>query len=360
LATYRARRQVPLSLAAGSIVVALVVGGAAGALGMRAHDKPTTTAGLARDGTTSTTTSAPRTTSGGAGATSSPVVPSTAPPPLAVASISPTSGAAGVAPDAAITVTFSSRIAARSPLPRLTPSTPGSWRSEGAALIFTPGTDYIPLSEETVSVPGGPSGVVSADGARLARTVSESFSVANGSVLRLQQLLSLLEYSPLAWTPTGTAIARADTAAQVAALYTPPPGNFAWRSQGWPASLRPLWQQGRYNVFTEGLVMSFQADHGLTPNGDVGPGLWAALTAALGANTVNTGGYDYAFAEKAAPESLTVYHDGKVVLKSPANTGIAGSPTPDGTFAVYTRLRSQVMRGTNPDLAYGTLVTVVG
>ena len=95
--------------------------------------------------------------------------------------------------------------------------------------------------------------------------------------------------------------------------------------------------------------MSFQADHGLATNGQVGPGLWTALISALAANAVNTGGYDYALANKTPPEMLTIYHDGHVVLRSTANTGIASSPTPNGTFAVNTRLRRQVMRGTNPN-----------
>jgi peptidoglycan hydrolase-like protein with peptidoglycan-binding domain len=95
--------------------------------------------------------------------------------------------------------------------------------------------------------------------------------------------------------------------------------------------------------------MSFQADHHLAPNGHVGPGLWSTLVSAGTQNTVNTGGYDYALANKTSPEMLTIYHDGHVVLRSPANTGVASSPTPDGTFPVNTRLRRQVMRGTNPN-----------
>ena len=48
------------------------------------------------------------------------------------------------------------------------------------------------------------------------------------------------------------------------------------------------------------------------------------------------------------------------MLRSLANIGIAGSPTPDGTFPVYTRLRRQVMRGTNPDGAhYADLVQYI-
>jgi lipoprotein-anchoring transpeptidase ErfK/SrfK len=137
-------------------------------------------------------------------------------------------------------------------------------------------------------------------------------------------------------------------AAEFAALYSPPAGSFSWTNQGWPRRLRKLWAPGVKNIFTKGLVMSFQADHGLTANGHITAGLWTAITSAISANTVNTGGYNYALASKTSPESLTIYHDGAVVLRSPANTGIADSPTPDGTFTVFTRLRRQVMRGTNP------------
>jgi hypothetical protein len=54
-------------------------------------------------------------------------------------------------------------------------------------------------------------------------------------------------------------------------------------------------------------------------------------------------------ASESDPESLTVWHDGVVVETTPANTGGTGTPTAQGTFPVYLRLRNQVMRGTDPD-----------
>jgi peptidoglycan hydrolase-like protein with peptidoglycan-binding domain len=191
--------------------------------------------------------------------------------------------------------------------------------------------------------------MVAVDGAHLSQTVTEQFSIENGSIVRLQQLLSILDYSPLAWTPTGRAIAASNLASQTAALYAAPIGSYAWRNHGWPARLVALWKPGVDNVFTRGLIMSFQADHGLAPTGQITAGLWADAVDAVASDTVNTGGYNYAIANKTSPEKLTIYHDGAVVLSSPANTGIADSPTPDGTFPVYTRLRQQVMHGTNPD-----------
>ena len=40
---------------------------------------------------------------------------------------------------------------------------------------------------------------------------------------------------------------------------------------------------------------------------------------------------------------------GKVIYRTPANTGIASRPTEKGTFPVYVRYRTTTMSGTNPD-----------
>ena len=95
--------------------------------------------------------------------------------------------------------------------------------------------------------------------------------------------------------------------------------------------------------------MSFEAQHGLPLDGVAGPQVWKALVQARASWHLNRSGYSYAIATEASPESLTVFHNGGTVLRTPANTGIAGAPTARGTFPVYERLRSQVMQGTNPD-----------
>ena len=268
---------------------------------------------------------------------------------LKVTAEAPTNGSTGISGNAAIVLTFSDPLSTSSPLPTLTPAVAGTWSRGEKTLTFTPSTGFIPQSTVTVTVPAGATGVSSVAGAELAEPTTEHFRVANGSVLRLQQVLSLLDYSPLAWTATGSAIAATDSSSQIAALYTPPTGTFAWKNSGWPARLLRMWHPGVDNVFTRGLIMSFQADHELDPDGAITPALWLALVDALSTGTLNTGGYNYALADKTPPESLTIYHDGSVVLRSPANTGVAASPTPDGTFPVNTRLRRQVMKGTNPN-----------
>ena len=63
----------------------------------------------------------------------------------------------------------------------------------------------------------------------------------------------------------------------------------------------------------------------------------------------NTHGYTYARAAQASPETLTIWHNGRRVFRSLANTGIPVAPTAVGTSPVYLRYRFQVMKGTNPD-----------
>lgn len=345
MSTHKTTRSVSLWVAGALVVVGLVAGGAIGIVAMRSSH---------RNAASRKTTGATAAQQTGAteraqtGSTTTQPTATTIAPALRVTAITPAAGTSSVASTGPITVTLSAPIAKSSPMPRIEPASPGSWQSNGSVLTFTPSEAFVPLVRVTLTVPGGATGMRSTAGGVLARSVVEHFRVENGSVLRLQQLLSLLDYSPLVWRPTSAAIAPSDAAAQLAALYSPPLGRFSWHNAGWPRQLTTLWRRGVDNVFTRGLLMSFEADHGLTPNGNLGPSLWNALVVALQANTVNTGGYNFALANKTQPETLTVWHNGRVVITSPTNTGISQSPTVDGTFPVYSRLRSQVMRGTNP------------
>ncbi len=314
---------------------------------------------------TGAATSAPETVHPGAASAARPAEPAGGPPHAAppartrstssparlrVLGITPANGASRVGGTARVTVRLSGKTARSTPLPTVTPSVPGSWRGAGTAtLTFTPSEPFVPLSSVTVRVPGGVRGVRSAGGSPLGAAVSSTYTVENGSVLRIQQLLALLDYSPLAFSAAPGSPAATDTAGQLAAAYAPPGGRFAWRTRSWPPSLLALWRPGIYSVMTRGLVMSFQADHGLDVNGQITAGLWNDMLDALATGVVNTGGYNFALADKTPPETLTVWHDGTVVLRSRANTGISQSPTADGVFPVFARYRNQVMKGTNPD-----------
>jgi len=95
--------------------------------------------------------------------------------------------------------------------------------------------------------------------------------------------------------------------------------------------------------------MAFEADHGLPMTGAVTRRLWRALLRAVAGAERNPHGYSYALADQARPETLTVWHDGQVVVRGLASTGAAVTPTVLGTFPVYLRSRFQVMRGLMPD-----------
>lgn len=271
-------------------------------------------------------------------------------PALSVVSVSPAAGSTGAEGTQAIEVTFSAPLSARSPLPAIAPAVQGSWERVGAATLrFVPDGAFLPGSTVTLRVPGGPHGVLAADGARLGAPVVDTYQVGDGSTVRLQQLLSLLGYSPLAWSPSGPPLAPGDLAVQAEAAFSPPAGSFSWRQGGWPASLVSRWEAGAYGPMTRGMVMAFEADHGLPVDGVAGTRVWAAMFQALAAGQVSTQGYTYALVSKTLPETMTLWHNGTVVLRSVVDTGIAAAPTPDGAFPVYERLRSQVMKGTNPD-----------
>jgi peptidoglycan hydrolase-like protein with peptidoglycan-binding domain len=284
--------------------------------------------------------------------------PSRPPARLRVLSVSPHDHASHVDGAGPIQVVFSAPLAATSPLPALSPAVPGSWHpASGATMVFTPETGFQPGTRVTLRVPGGASGARSAAGGLMAEPVTAVFRTAGWSTLRLEQLLAQLRYLPLSWAPVrssvpagqaGPTAAPLSEAAQLSAVYAPPAGAFTWQA-GYPSALTSQWRPGVPSEILTGALMAFQADHGLPMTGTAPPGLWHALFKAVAKGENNPHGYSFALADKASPETLTVWHDGKVVMHGLANTGISVSPTVDGSFPVYLRYRFQVMRGVNPD-----------
>jgi hypothetical protein len=201
-----------------------------------------------------------------------------------------------------------------------------------------------------VLIPAGSAGVRSSSGGLLAAQVVDKFWTGSYSTVRLEQLLAQLGYLPLDWMPvTGNLpVASSNANAQLSAAYNPPPGTFAWQP-GYPSELQNFWQVGQSNLIVTGAVMAFESDHGLTMDGDAGPAVWRALLTAVAAGDNNPHGYTYALASQVLPETLTVWHDGRVILRTLANTGIPAAPTTVGTAPVYLRYTFQIMQGTNPD-----------
>jgi peptidoglycan hydrolase-like protein with peptidoglycan-binding domain len=286
--------------------------------------------------------------------------PASSAKPLQVMSVTPGNGAGAVNGQDPVQVVFSAALAQSSPLPTFSPEVPGSWHAVGGTMVFTPTTPFQPATRETMSVPAGPSGVRSASGGLLAKPRTVQFQTAGWSTLRLEQLLSQLGYLPLTWTAGGGSAAgptlHAGSASpaplsyaeQLADVYSPPAGTFSWQP-GYPSALTGQWAQGASSTILTGALMAFQAVHGLTMDGVAGGATWQAVLDAALKGQDNPNGYTYAYASKASPETLTIYHDGRVVMHVLANTGIAVAPTADGTYPVYLRYRNQIMKGTNPD-----------
>jgi peptidoglycan hydrolase-like protein with peptidoglycan-binding domain len=261
--------------------------------------------------------------------------------PLRLVSVSPAAGRRDVNGAGAITVTYNQPLSATAPLPTLSPAIAGSWRRKGDAVIFRPATGYPAGTRVTVRVAG-------TGGSRI-RSGTSSFETGQYSTVRLQEILAQLRYLPLTWTPArGATAPGGSAAAQLSAAYAPPAGTFHWQ-RGYPEQLGSFWAQGKANTLDRGAIIGFEADHGLPINGVAGSSVWRALLTAAARDQRNTHGYSYAIASQHEPETLTIWHDGKKVFSSFANTGIGVAPTGVGTFPVYEKLPFQIMQGTNPD-----------
>ncbi len=246
---------------------------------------------------------------------------------------------------------FSHPLAAGSPLPTLSPSIAGTWRTSGSTLEFVPRRGYPPLTHVKLMIPGGPSGVRSAVGGLLAAQVVDRFATGTYSTLRLEQLLAQLGYLPLKWDPVpgDLPVPSTDANAQLSAAYSPPPGTFTWL-RGFPMMLHNMWQPGQPgNNVLIGAVRAFESDQNMTMDGVAGPGVWEALLSAVATGRSNPHGYTYAYVMEGSPEMITIWHNGRKVMHTLVNTGIPGRPTVTGTYPVYLRYRFQIMKGTNPD-----------
>jgi len=269
--------------------------------------------------------------------------------PEHVISITPADGAKGVNGAADIRVDFSAPLSAASPMPSIKPSIAGTWQREGASVVFVPARGYKARTNVTVRVPAGGTGIRSAAGGVLAAQVTATFRTGKYRQARLEQLLAELGYLPLTWAPsTGSAPSLADAHAQLRAAYQPPVGTYTWQP-GYPQQLMRLWRPDKPSLILKGAVMAFEADHGLALDGVIGREVWRAMFRAVAADQMNRHGYTYALARERLPETLTVWHNGRVIFHHLANTGIPVAPTAVGTDPVYLRYEHQIMRGRNPD-----------
>lgn len=161
-------------------------------------------------------------------------------------------------------------------------------------------------------------------------------------VLALNERLAELGYLPLAVNAT------TQPTVTLSNLDSPPKVSFSWRYGAVPSELASEWSEDTYTEMTRGAVIAVEHVNDLPIDGMVGEAVWKAI---LGQDAVkNPNPYTYVLVTKSpAPEELRVWQEGKWVYQSLANTGVPGAPSTNGTFAIYERLVSQTMTGTNPD-----------
>lgn len=255
--------------------------------------------------------------------------------PATAVSMTPTSGGSGasdVSGAEPIVVTFDGAVSRDAAMPQINPQTEGSWtQPTPTTLQFTPTVAFLP--DTTVTVTAG--------------AKQFSYRVADGSLLRAQQLLADLHYLPLTFTPASPIDDTA--AAQSALVFDPPAGDFAMRFSATPDALATLWAPGKLTAMTKGAIMAFENVHHLAIDGIAGPAVWGALLQDAAAGAVDPQPYSWAWTTTARPETLHIWSDGNFVFTSRANTGIPAAPTPKGSWPVFSRFRSQTMKGTNPD-----------
>jgi hypothetical protein len=294
-------------------------------------------------------------TSGGGTPANAPVSSGavTLPGPFRVMSITPAPGSRNADGSLPVTVTFSAPLSRNSPMPSVLPGVAGSWSVAGDSAVFTPAVPFGQSTRITVTIPAG---MTSTAGHQLSGAATASYTTGTYSTLRLAELLGQLGYLPATFqlpdlgmrTASQFESSNTGLATEEALAYSPPSGIFTW-AQGYPASLQAEWTPDSWNVILKGAVMAFESEHNMSVDGNVTTALWRNLFKAVAADQDNVNGYTYAVADQNDPETLTIYHDGQVVMQSAANTGIPSDPTANGTFPVYEKFLNTIMSGTNPD-----------
>jgi hypothetical protein len=269
----------------------------------------------------------------------------------ATAVVNPKPGAT-ITPATPITLTFSRpvRRVLGKHMPPITPATPGSWHQINSHTIKFQPTGYGYGLDAKVQV-ALPDDVRLLGGQSSSASNTGTWTVPNGSIVRLQQLLAISGYLPLTFHYAGGRGPGLTAAAQETAAVDPPKGSFSWRYPNTPDRLKSMWQVGASGTMMEGALMAFENDNGIYSLPYDGPTatIWKTLIADVLAGKHNTFGYSFVDVSVAS-QSLNLWHSGKTVIGGTAvNTGIPSAPTATGTYPVYEHLTSTTMSGTNPD-----------
>jgi hypothetical protein len=261
-----------------------------------------------------------------------------------VISSTPPTGTQNVATNTTLSITFSTPVVLGKVTPSLAPPVAGKWvRPNAKTLSYDLAAPLVPGTHETLTIPGGASGLQGKGGTRLAASASVTFDVAGGDMLRIQQLLAQLDFLPVSFTPSGPAPSRGSLALDQA-------GSFSWRWTTVPPELTSLWTQGSTNEITRAAIEAFETQNGIGVDGIAGPAVWTALFNDVIDHKVDATPYVYVVVSKTVPQNLTLWNNGVAEFAGvPVNTGAPGADTVDGSYAVFEHVRYSEMKGTNPD-----------
>jgi hypothetical protein len=255
-----------------------------------------------------------------------------------------------ITPARAITMTFSSplKVALGGQLPTVSPAVDGDWKVvDNHTIRFEPKGLGYPFGQQLrITLPNA---VSSAVGPATPPENVLTWQVPQPSPERAYQLLSALGWLPLKFKPDYR-IPRTRLH-QLAAVTNPPTGTWAWKWKKTPASLKALWTPDdiETNTVLKGAIMEFEDQHGLPVDGYLDDQVWDALLDDSLHHKANTAGYTYVMVSETLPETLKLWHNGKVLFKALANTGIGVAPTEPGTWPVFLHIPVGTMSGTNPD-----------
>jgi hypothetical protein len=248
-----------------------------------------------------------------------------------------------------ITLTFSKPYAQvlGSTMPKLSPVPTGQWKPLNSHTIqFKPnGYGFGLGASVNVALPNGIS-VIGSHGST--GTSNASWTIPQGSSLRVNQILAQLHYLPVSWQPAAKPVGLS-LGAQLKAAIQPPAGQFNWIYGNTPGALKGLFDPNHQTVVTQGALMAFEQDQNMYGTNPAPAQVWHALITAAIKNQRSTFGYTFVMVTEGSPESLNLWHSGRTVMTTPVNTGIPQAPTVTGTYPVFEHLPVTTMTGTNPD-----------
>jgi len=261
-------------------------------------------------------------------------------PPTRLTALPPRTITDGTAP---LRVRLSGRPASFSPRPHLSPAVAGRWVTHGDSELFTPTTTLAPCSTYRLGISAATSSV-SHSPIGVHRDID--LHVACPSVRGLQLALARLDYLPYRASAASLPHAPGTSRARLTAMaaFRPPSVHLHARYPDAPAV-----SYGELDETTKGALMVFQSEHELEATGEPGEATWRALFDAVEHDQRKQAPYTWVTVSESIPETLEVHRAGHVVLSSPANTGVAGAETAQGTFPIFSRFVSTTMVGTNPD-----------